>query len=167
MLLTPPRIALLLLISAQAVSSACTTDLDCSLNGVCESGSCTCDPAWQGERCSWLAFLPGNASGVGGQPLCVYHGQDANSTSWGGSVLHSPEDGLYWMWVAEMTNHCTLGQWRTNSEVALAKSTTPFSLLSLDVFATNDAFLPSKESFIPGLFVSTFWQYRNPPMGYG
>eukprot|EP00729_Bicosta_minor_P021730 gene21730-23268_t len=57
------------------------------------------------------------------KPLCVYHGDDNRSYSWGASVQYAKEDGHYYMWVAAMTNHCTIGQWRTNSEVQLARST--------------------------------------------
>jgi hypothetical protein len=37
-------------------------------------------------------------------------------------MQYALEDGKYYMWVAEMTDHCSLGDWRTNSEVALAVS---------------------------------------------
>jgi len=40
-------------------------------------------------------------------------------------VLYAPEIKKYAMYVAEMTNHCNLGKWRTNSEVALAYSESP------------------------------------------
>lgn len=35
------------------------------------------------------------------------------------------EDGKYWMFAAEMANHCGLGQWTTNSQVVAAVSDTP------------------------------------------
>jgi len=43
----------------------------------------------------------------------------------GGSVLHAPEDGKYYMWAASMTSNCTMGEWTTNSEVVLAESVSP------------------------------------------
>merc|ERR1712100_78326 len=106
------------------VVQSCTTDEDCSLNGVCNGTHCACDAPWKGDSCGLLDFLPGHGF-LDDKPLCVYHGLDANSTSWGGSVLKAPEDGKYYMWVAEMTNHCTLGRWRTNSAVTLAVSSKP------------------------------------------
>ena len=38
-------------------------------------------------------------------------GVDTATTSWGGSV--HKVDSKYWMFAAEMANHCTLGQWTT------------------------------------------------------
>ena len=32
-------------------SFACTSDSDCQLNGVCRSGRCDCDAAWDGDDC--------------------------------------------------------------------------------------------------------------------
>ena len=58
-------------------------------------------PVMPGDSCSLLDFLPGHGF-LDDKPLCVYHGLDANSTSWGGSVLKAPEDGKYYMWVAEV-----------------------------------------------------------------
>jgi hypothetical protein len=42
---------------------------------------------------------------------------DRKTTSWGGSVKYNPADKKFWMFAAEMANHCTLGQWTTNSQV--------------------------------------------------
>ena len=85
----------------------CTTDLDCSLNGVCgDTKTCVCDVPWKGERCQTLDLQPGEV-GLHDIPLCTYHGDGPNSTSWGGSVLHAPEDGKYYMWAASMVNNCT------------------------------------------------------------
>ena len=64
--------------------------------------------------------------GVGGKPLCCFHGSDGvNTTSWGASVLRDPADGIFYMWVAQMTNGCDLSSWQTNSEIVLAKSLDP------------------------------------------
>ena len=104
---------------------ACTSDWNCSLNGQCLNGGCVCDVPWAGEQCGVLRVAPGLGSGVDGVPLGAYHGADNLSTSWGGSVLHAPEDGLYYMWVAAMANHCDLTSWEKNSEVHLAASPSP------------------------------------------
>ena len=117
-----PAMLLALLASpmASTTDASCTSDWQCSLNGVCTNHSCVCDPAWHGPSCSSLSLAPGSPEGVAGKPLCVYHGADDNSTSWGGSVLQAPEDSKYYMWVAEMINHCGLGTWRSNSAVSVA-----------------------------------------------
>ena len=73
---------------------ACTTDLDCSLNGLCVSGRCQCDTPWIGERCGLLDLRPGEA-GMHDVPLCAYHGDGPNFTSWGGSVVFDDTDGRY------------------------------------------------------------------------
>jgi len=112
----------------------CATDADCSLNGVCTGGTCHCDPGWttlpfSGPWCGFLDFLPSPISKCG--PACAFHGGeggvDTLTTSWGGSVIGPSQnkDGKYWMFAAEMAQHCTLGQWTTNSQVVTAVSTTP------------------------------------------
>ncbi len=112
----------------------CRTDEDCSLNGVCTSGTCHCDPGWTtlpfgGPWCGFLDFLPSPISKCG--PACAFHGGeggiDVATTSWGGSVIGPSQnaDGKYWMFAAEMAQHCTLGQWTTNSQVVTAVSDTP------------------------------------------
>jgi hypothetical protein len=114
--------ALSLLFTA-AAATGCTSDDGCSLNGVCDlaSGSCKCDKPWGAADCSKLQFKPSPTTDCG--KACAYHAMDAKNTSWGGSVLR--HDGKYYMAAAEMANGCTLGQWQTNSQVALAVSDTP------------------------------------------
>lgn len=70
----------------------CSTDLDCSLNGVCLSGACSCDPAWTGTCCTSLNLLPA--------PVASSY-RHANTSTWGGNIVQT-KDGLYHMWVAEM-----------------------------------------------------------------
>ena len=119
---------------AAVAAQQCATDLDCSLNGQCTAihGNqklCLCDPGWTGSRCGHLSFAPSPNATTGpamaGRPLCCYHGDDNRSYSWGASVQLAAEDGLYYMWVAEMVNHCTISNWRTNSDVQLARSSSP------------------------------------------
>ena len=122
--LLPLLTALLMSYFCSSARAACTTHEDCSLNGLCTAGACECDAPWTGERCQTMQLAPGIV-GLHDLPLCAYHGDGPNSTSWGGSVLHAPEDGKYYMWVASMVNNCTLDDWMTNSEVVLAVSQTP------------------------------------------
>ena len=117
-------LAVLLLLFSPALSAACSSDMDCSLNGVCTAGNCTCDAPWKGERCHTLDILPGDV-GINGIPLATYHGDSVYSTSWGGSVLQDPADGKFYMWAASMAHNCTMGEWQTNSEVVLASVTFP------------------------------------------
>ena len=86
----------------KTLASACASDWDCSLNGVCDlsktaeetAATCICDAPWSGPQCGRLAFAPGTETFCGVE--CAYHGADyPNSTSWGGSVLRAEEDGRY------------------------------------------------------------------------
>ena len=122
-----------------AVSSGvpCQTDEDCSLNGVCTSHECVCDPGWttlpfgvngaMEPGCGYLDL--GRAAVTACGPACAFHGGeggvDLETTSWGGSVNKDPASGKFVMFAAEMAQKCTLGQWTTNSQVVMATSTTP------------------------------------------
>jgi hypothetical protein len=50
----------------------CASDLDCSLNGACDSGSgrCTCLPAWTGPCCTSLNLLPVTLANGPGVSAC-------------------------------------------------------------------------------------------------
>ena len=101
---------------------SCHTDDDCSLNGVCSGGTCACDKPWGGVDCALLQFDPAPVTECG--KGCIYHGGASANTSWGGSILRG-DDSKYYMAVAEMADGCSLGQWQTNSQVAIAVSDTP------------------------------------------
>ena len=104
----------------------CVDDLDCSLNGVCDTatGVCVCDPGWMGvpsihqtTDCGLLDLLPAPSD-------VSFHGLSNKTSSWGGSVLLLPVPGgggavkdVWAMFAAEMTRGCTLQHWQTNSEV--------------------------------------------------
>ena len=105
--------ACLIVASFAASAQGCASDWDCSLNGLCSDGACVCDVPWFGTSCEQLRMAPGVAVGVGGEPLCAFRGGGNATSSWGGSVLHAPEDGLFYMWAARMTNECSLDQWQT------------------------------------------------------
>ena len=57
-----PSLALVLLVVAAALHGvqSCLTNVSCSLNGLCDTvtGTCSCDPAWSGEKCTTLNVLP-------------------------------------------------------------------------------------------------------------
>ncbi|KAL3937054.1 MAG: hypothetical protein SGBAC_007750 [Bacillariaceae sp.] len=105
----------------------CTSDLDCSLNGICNNnGVCLCDRPWYGPECARLDVLPVHfPQGYGMLP---------NQTTWGGGILiEEIEAGiggetkrrLYHLYVVRMTNNCTLEHWTKNSRVDHAVSESP------------------------------------------
>lgn len=114
---------------------ACSNDLDCSLNGVCNAGACDCRPGWVGGDCSALKIATVNASsGRNGLPV---------SSSWGGNALLV--DGVYHLFYSVrrllgpastspftlrgsqriIGDNCTLNQWETNSACWRATSLNP------------------------------------------
>jgi len=96
----------------------CTSDHDCQLNGVCVSGKCDCDAAWQGDACSELALE--------GDGHYAYGGPDSGVTSWGGGppVLDSAT-GNWTLFVTEIAEHCGLSEWGTQSTVVAATARSP------------------------------------------
>lgn len=97
----------------------CSSDLDCSLNGLCQNGACLCDKPWFGAECALLDVLPVNfPQGYGMLP---------NQTTWGGGILvEEVEDHkVYHLYVVRMTNNCTLEHWTSNSRVDHAVSDSP------------------------------------------
>eukprot|EP00041_Stephanoeca_diplocostata_P018805 m.397379 g.397379 ORF g.397379 m.397379 type:complete len:424 (-) comp21128_c0_seq1:258-1529(-) len=93
----------------------CSSDESCQLAGVCENGVCKCDPAWTGQNCSVLNL---------GKSHRAYTGRLADTSTWGGAAIKG-DDGVYHGYFAEISGHCTLSAWRTNSETIHAKSNTP------------------------------------------
>ena len=87
-----PRFGLELLYFAR---SPCSTDLDCSLNGVCSAtGTCACDKPWTGAICGELKFAvtPKRA-------LNIYNSSDPRNT-WNGPIVEDPRaPGSYHIYV--------------------------------------------------------------------
>eukprot|EP01065_Artemidia_motanka_P004619 TRINITY_DN121_c0_g1_i5.p1 TRINITY_DN121_c0_g1~~TRINITY_DN121_c0_g1_i5.p1 ORF type:complete len:406 (+),score=117.13 TRINITY_DN121_c0_g1_i5:59-1276(+) len=119
-----------------AAAAACSTDLDCSLNGVCTGGKCECDAAWNGTACEKFAILPREP---GHTPA---YGYSPNVTSWGGGIFKG-DDGLYHLFVSEMAddhgNFCGLKEWPSHSRIAHAVAKDP-----MDVFKKVDVALPQQ-----------------------
>jgi hypothetical protein len=95
--------------------AGCPGDLCCSLNGeLLPTGHCKCDAPWHGPRCELLGFKPATVpEGYGLQPQV---------SSWGGNALF---DGEQWhLFVAAMTNNCSLSSWQTNSRIVHAVART-------------------------------------------
>lgn len=114
--------------------AGCTSDEDCSLNGLCTGGECVCDEGWttlaiaeDKRECGQLDFLPAKVSSCGSG--CAFHGGSQNTSSWGGNV-NVGDDGKFWLHAAVMAQGCSLKHWTTNSEVASAVSDTPEGLVA-------------------------------------
>ena len=99
----------------------CTTDMDCSLNGVCSTaGLCRCDQPWSGPTCGKLTFRPASFPGA------AAYGFKPNVTSWGASPIQAA-DGTWHIFVSEIAGRgCGLTKWRSQSRVAHA--TAPFAM---------------------------------------
>jgi hypothetical protein len=92
-MMTNSAIGLLLLLvvynKAVAVEAAsCASDFDCSLNGVCSAGVCTCDTPWVGQACDTMRYAVTPASGKN-----LWTG-DSNFNTWNGPIVRDSE-GLY------------------------------------------------------------------------
>ena len=70
----------------------CSTDLNCSLNGVCTGVVCVCDKPWSGVSCGVLAYdvTPASAKSI--------HPINTSFHSWGGPVTKAA--GRYHMYLA-------------------------------------------------------------------
>lgn len=101
------------------VASACRHDLDCSLNGACNTSealaTCVCRPGWTGTDCGQLDFVPASTEEA------FYRN---TSASWGGSIIFAPDDGRWHMFLALMQGHCGLNTWQPNSAIYHAISST-------------------------------------------
>ena len=101
---------------------SCSVDADCSLNGVCDSsGVCQCDAAWQGPACASFRLLP--AERRSGYRL-IDDTKWGNTSSWGGGGYFDRTDKRWYMWVTELTDHCGMHTWTTNSQTVRASSDT-------------------------------------------
>eukprot|EP01079_Euglenida_sp_SAG-EU17-18_P000086 gene86-358_t len=82
----------------------CGSDDDCSLNGICEDGTCHCDPQWEGPDCGVLSLLPAE-----------------------------PDSGYrrYHAFTVEMTFGCPIGDYLTNSQIVHVQSDTPTGAYAL------------------------------------
>lgn len=91
----------------------CSSDASCQMNGECLVGKCHCDPQWVGVNCSIL-----NA----GRSKAAYLGMAEDQTTWGGHPIWDAKTKLWHGYFAEMTGHCTLSAWTTNSIIVHATS---------------------------------------------
>jgi hypothetical protein len=111
------------LITAQT----CAIDDDCSLNGLCTSLACVCDPGWIGPDCGRLDLSP--ATRDTGYNYTTYTNPSYYNTrgnsSWGGQIVQDQQDPkLFHLLVDQFAHGCGLSGWRPTSFVARAESTT-------------------------------------------
>jgi len=93
-----------LLVAGQLSSStACSTDVDCSLAGACVSGKCHCEGWTKGADCAALNLVPLTSAALLAPAVLPV----SNTTRWGSSPAF--EGGVYHLFSAEMADHCTLG----------------------------------------------------------
>ena len=78
----------LLFLTASA-AAACTSDFDCSLNGVCAAGACQCDQPWKGSSCGVLGFKTTPASAKDIYP------SNMPANTWNGPIAGPDSDGNY------------------------------------------------------------------------
>ena len=105
-----------LLLASAAAAGASVCPHNCSLNGRCIAAPrprCTCDAGWTGLRCSTLDVRPTTRSAGLQLP---------NTSTWGGSVRLDKASGTYFMWASEITQHCGMSAWQTNSRVIRASA---------------------------------------------
>lgn len=84
-------------------SYQCTTDDDCSLNGLCNltTQQCKCDPAWTGPDCGILDRAPATRHSG-------YNLTGNGTSSWGGKPIRDPATGRWLLFAAEFTGGCGL-----------------------------------------------------------
>jgi hypothetical protein len=104
---------ILFLASGLRVASQCQTDLDCSLNGVCDSliKTYVCDSDWKASDCSALNLQPATRN-------TGYNKTAGGTSSWGSKIIHDPEEPkLFHLFLAEFGDGCGLDYWSPYSRI--------------------------------------------------
>ena len=102
---------------------SCSSDLDCSLNGICNNmtSKCDCNPSWTGYHCESLHLLPATRNN-GYNKL-----ENENTSSWGGVPIidysNTNKSTKYHLITSEFINHCGVNSWVRNSQIILTQST--------------------------------------------
>ncbi|KAI1819799.1 hypothetical protein F4861DRAFT_110044 [Xylaria intraflava] len=111
-------------------SQGCSTDEDCSLNGICsqEPQICICDAGWRAEDCSeldlypavrWTGYNHTNATDPD------FYREGAGNSSWGGHIIQDPSDNkLFHLITSQMAHGCGLSGWKPFSTIIRAESRT-------------------------------------------
>lgn len=98
---------------------ACTTDADCSLNGVCQqkNSTCLCDAGWTASDCGVIDFRPATR-------YTGYNRTAEGISSWGSTIVQDPADSkLFHLFMAQFADGCNLDYWTPYSTVVKATST--------------------------------------------
>ena len=141
-------------------ASACTSELDCELNGACIAGACVCDMAWAGPTCGDLELEPA--------PTIAYgYGTTPNTSSWGaGPPAFDTETGTFHLFASEIAGNCGMGTWSRMSQVvhAVAESAAgPYRrkgvLISTEAHNTYYAYSPPDRMHL----LYTIFGGDNPP----
>lgn len=122
------------------------SSFNCSFNGACRvDGTCQCQTGWTGRYCQTLDLdVATNHSGL--KLLGVY-----NTSTWGGSVLYDHKDGRYHMFASELSHHCGIHKWVSNSVVVHAVS-----------LGASDGWKFSKVETVLGIFAHEPIVVRDP-----
>eukprot|EP01043_Picozoa_sp_COSAG02_P098708 COSAG02_NODE_34844_length_477_cov_1.214286_1_plen_123_part_10 len=111
------KLWVLLALAAIGSGASAENSFNCSYNGKLVGTACECAPEWKGKFCHQLNLAPArNGSG-----LDQLHAEPFTST-WGGSVIFNKDDGLWHMYASEISKHCGIHRWVTNSIVVHATS---------------------------------------------
>ena len=170
-------VSLSVFVVGAASAAGCSSNDDCSLNGICSAGSCVCDSGWTGASCGSLKLT---------QPVSVAYGQPANGvqpqiSSWGGSVHLL--NGTYHAWIAEIVGGCGMRDWMTHSRCIHATSAMPggpfiFSDEAMSTTCHNPVVVPADGGFYlfhigngttanPGPCTTSGDSPHGPPQGSG
>ena len=172
-----PRVALFLLLinvtnstftsnttsNTTCLSSTTAPSIDCSLNGHCnDNNTCSCNPAWEGERCDVLSFQPARRDTGYRRKI-----DGRNISSWGASVLYSEIDQQWHMYVSEMVDHCGIDAWQSNSHIVHAVATNPYGTFKyvdevVPIFAANPAVVRGEN----GEWIMIFEHSSPPPCNF-
>ncbi|KAI8938813.1 hypothetical protein NX059_004677 [Plenodomus lindquistii] len=107
-----------------ALAQPCTTDEDCSLNGLCTAQTCLCDPGWIGPSCSRLDLAPATrGTGYNHTLPSPNHYKPFGNSSWGGQIVQDQHDPtLFHLLFDQFAHGCGLSAWRPTSFIARAES---------------------------------------------
>ncbi|KAL4793345.1 hypothetical protein BDV19DRAFT_399995 [Aspergillus venezuelensis] len=107
-------------------AQACTTDEDCSLNGVCRAKACRCDPGWYGSDCGQLDLRPAlkdNGYNHSSDGVASSHLGNYGNSSWGGTIIQDRQDpAIFHLIASQFADGCGLSGWRPFSFIFRAES---------------------------------------------
>ena len=119
-----------------SLASPCTTNVDCSLNGLCapSTGMCTCDSPWSGQSCETLIYATTPASAKN-----IWVGANTNDTlnSWNGPIVHNSADNTYHAYVP-IYEHASLWGTLYTAHGVSTSPTGPYDWVSMPNLPVHD-----------------------------